>query len=931
MYSSLKGMTNGGGTASIKRSFPTAPGEKIERGDVVTVFDNELYRNAEQPVSTLPRFSPDVLYMQEDEDCKAVHPISEDGFIYIGITNKQIHIYRIEAVADGIAVKAKKSIPVYGVEGVNFFQFKPLTEETGVICYLEHNTDKWALMLVRWSGTEELQLGEPFGSELYASGEPVIESLSSHSFLLFWHCTKAVPQRLKAHLCTIGAGDSIAFQGYATELEADATLKPAFAISKLSANVFAASYWLSSNSQGSLVTRMVLLNGEGALAIGEKDIISTVTVSRVELRHLLLSPSKFVLISKLDGNLSFYTIVIKEGNVPIAGPPFPFRSYNEFYDAVKVSEDRFMCVDNNYMTGMLVLSVFDTVDGKTSRLTDKMLLNSVKGSYNRLRFVPLGQSLFALTFNHEPERDYAYTQAIMLKMTPIQNVIEDLNLKEQLINVWDQGAAVPSFGFSAFGDGGRFVAAGRGRLKLFRCAWSPMRFISSGVGEFGESTGDHDVNGRSLASIVLSDGSVAVAYRERDTWHGKLSLFCTDNENGGYRPVLSHTFSYSHVDNISMVEVVPGKIALQYNQRLIPAYDSKQVNRGDGSDELKVMVAAVSAAGLSGKTTTSFNLPEHYINSSFVKLDNGYLLLAGVTDRLAVMARVVKYEELGESVSFTAMQQSETIDYERLHASVVRLGPNKVAIRSDIRTMIAEVDDNGALLVSQVYYIELSNRVTRGVVADDHGGFVQLTTYSTGNEALLELTPYGCSGLVLYQTNDTIARKQSAMGVVTDMSLMDGKAAFVYKARWASGRMASKSEPHQLLRLALLSTEDFPLDDRFYPFPGTEDTKPVFLPLGGQRALCIGADPAGNQIYMVAYSDGDRLSFGKPHLKPHGIAVSDGEAGALVEVAMRGIAEYDEPLKAGSVYYNNRDGRLSTDATGIKVGIAISEHELLIE
>ncbi|MDQ0112313.1 hypothetical protein [Paenibacillus harenae] len=928
----MKGMTgNGGGTASIKRSFPAAPGEKIERGDVVTVFNNELYRNAEQPVSKLPRFSPDVLYMQQDEDCRAVHPIGGDGFIYIGTTNKQINIYRVDAGADGIAVKARKSIPIYGVEGINYFLFKALTDEMGIICYLEHNTEEWALRIIRWGGTEELLLGERFESQLYANGEPIIESVSESSFLLVWHCTKAVPQRLKASVCTIGAGDAIAYHGYAMELETNETLHYAFAFNKLSENVFAASYWLISNAQGSLVTRMLLLNGEGALVLGEKSIISTTTANRVELRQLILSPSKFVLIFKLGGDLSFYTIVIKDGNVPIADAPYRFRFYNEFYDAVKVSEDRFMCVDNNIITATLMLSVFDTVDGKTSMLTGKTLLNSVKGSYNKLRLVPLGQSLFALTFNHEPERDYAYTQAIMVKITPIQNVIEDLNLREQLINVWDQGAAVDSFDLSALGESGRFVAAGRGRLKLFRCAWSPVRFISSGVGEFGVSTGDHDVNGRTLASIVLSDGSVAVAYRERDTWHGKLSVFRMDIESGDYRPVLSHTFSYSHVDNISMAEVVPGKIALQYKQRLIPAYDSKQMNRGDGSDEVKVMIAAVSAAGLSGKTTTSFNLPEHYINSTFVKLDNGYLLHAGVTDRLAVMARVVKFESTGESVTFTAMQQSVTIDYERLHASVVRLGPNKVAIRSDIRTMIAEVDNNGALLVSQVYYIELLNRVTRGVVGDGQGGLIQLTTHSTGNEALLELTPYGSSGLALYQTDDTMARKQSAMGILTDMSRMDGKAAFVYKSRWASGRMASKSEPHQLLRLALLSTEDFPHDDRFYPFPGTEDTQPVFLPLGGQRAFCIGTDPAGNQIYMLAYSDGDKLSFGKPNLKPHGIAVSGGEAGALVEVAMRGIAEYDEQLKAGSVYYSNRDGRLSMDAAGIKVGLAISEHELLIE
>lgn len=939
MYSSLKGMMGGGGTASIRRSFPTAPGETIERGDVVTVFGGELYRNAEQPVSEMPRFSPDVLYTQPDEECRAVHPIGGDNFIYIGTTDKQIRIYRVEAGAASIAVKAVQSIPVYGVEGINMFLFKPLTDETGIICYLEHNTNKWALMVIRWSGTNELLLGDRFESELYANGEPVIENVSDSSFLLVWHCTKAVPQRLKASVCTIGAGDAIGYHGYAMELEANETMHNAFAFSKLSENVFAVSYLIkASATQGTLVTRMLLVNAEGALVIGEKSTITTAIAAQAELRHLTLSPSKLVLISKLNSIVYFYTIVIKEGNVPIAGASVSEGASDSFYDAVKISEDRFMSAINFYPMGLLIIIVYDTTFGNTVRLFERVILHTVKGISNRLRFIPLGQSLFALTFNHETELNYAYTQAVMLKMTPIQTKIDGLNVIEQLTNVWDKEAAAGSFLFGALGTEGRFVAAGRGRLKLFRCGWSPTRFISAGIGEFDASSGDRDVNGRTLGTAVLSDGSIAVAYRERDTWHGKLSVFRPDG--GGYRPFLSYTFSYSHVDNISVVELLPGQIIVSYKQRIEPAYDSKQWNRGDGTDEMKVLVASVTEDGLAGKTTTSFNLPESYLKSSIVKLDNGYLLHAGVTAAgLMVLARVVRYEVVAESVSFKPLEQSETIDYERNHVSAVLLGPRKAAIRSDIRMVIAEVGDNGELLVSPTYYFTLQNRETRAMAADGQGGLLQLTTLSGGANTL-ELTPYGCSGFKLYQTGDTVSCKRNTTAVLTDLVMLnEGAAAFVYREIWASGRMASKGEPHQQLRLGVLGIEashanrgdGLLLNARHYPFPGSIDTLPFLLPLGDGRTFCIGKDSNGNQIYMLAYSDGERLSYGKPYLSPHGIAVTGGEDGANVEVIMRGIAEYDEPLSSGAVYYSGRDGKLTRTVNGLKVGVAISERELLIE
>lgn len=83
-------------------------------------------------------------------------------------------------------------------------------------------------------------------------------------------------------------------------------------------------------------------------------------------------------------------------------------------------------------SGALVLNLFDTTDGNIKQVIGKPVLTSVKGDYNKIKLTAVGQSLFMLTFNHEAERDYTYTQALLFKMTPVQNVIDDLNWKECL-------------------------------------------------------------------------------------------------------------------------------------------------------------------------------------------------------------------------------------------------------------------------------------------------------------------------------------------------------------------------------------------------------------------------------------------------------------------------------------------------------------------
>lgn len=929
MYSSLKGlMSGGGGTASIRRAFPVAPGESIEKGDVVTIFNNELYRNAELPVDALPRFSPDVLYLNSEEYSMVLHPIGGSSYLYIGTTQKLISVYRVEAEEGGLIVSAVKILPIYGIEGINQLQFKPISEEIGVLCYLEHNTSLWTMQTIRWNDSG-LQLGEPFRTELYSSSMTAIESLSDNKFLLVWHCTKAAPWRLKASVCNIGQNDLITFEGDATEIDSAANLTSEFAFSKLSAGMFATSYWVKdSETKGTLVTRMMNWNGE-MLALGEKSVISTAGSWQAELKHWVLSPVHFILSIKLDTTLTFHPITLREAaNIPVNGGPSTGNVTDSFYDAVRISDNRFVTAVCYKESGALVLNLFDTKDGNIKQITGKAVLTSVKGMYsNKLTLTAVGQSLFVLTFNHEPERDYAYTQALMFKMAPDQNIIDDLNWKEQLINIWDRGANAYNFIYCPYAASG-FIAAGQGRLKLFRCGWSPVRFISSGIGEFHSATGDHNLVSRSTASVVLSNGYVVIAYRERDTWHGKLSVL--QPVEGGYMPIQSHTFSYSHVDNLSIVELATGVIALQYKQRITPSYDSKQLNRGSSYEELKLLTGSITSTGLSGKTTTGFNVSEMYITSQFLKLENGYLLHVGVTPNFSVTARVIRFLISDASVTFTPLDQVEYLDYQRMKATAALIGPNQAAIHTDSNMIVVEVSDNGLLCKLADKYFELNDRTTRGIIADGRGGFIQVTTHNTNGE-LLELTPYRFANNKLFQYAETRSVNRKTSGVNIEVGA-DGKAAVFYQARWENGRGPTLADPHQTMFLGLLdmNTGSNP-EDRHYPFPCSEGTLPVFLPLGRQQYFCIGADPDGNQIYMTAYSDGERLSYGKPYLTPLGVAVSDGAAGQHVEVAIRGIVEIASTLLAGASYYNGQDGSLSDYPTGSKVGVAITENELLIE
>ncbi|WP_309121556.1 hypothetical protein [Paenibacillus sp.] len=924
MYSSLKGTTNGGGTTTVRRSFPVAPGETIRKGDVVTVFDNLAYKNAELPLDALPKFSPDVLYVQPDEQSRAVHAIGEDEFIQIASTDHRIRITRFDAGPDGIVEKAGKLLPVLGVEGIDRMVFKPLDEGTGLLCYLEHNTALWRFLAVRWGDGDGVELGSPFVTELNTNGLPEIESASPDSFVMVWHCVLAEPPRMKARVGVIGADLSIAMPADAYAFEAVPLLSDRFAFAKLGEGRYVVNIVID-EPQPTVATQTLSV-AEGLINLGERAVWRPHASKNVELRALVMSPDHYVLLNKMERGLDIYNIGMRD-NKPTMAAPFQVTISDLFFDAIRLSEQRFVLAYNDRNAGSLTTTMFQAPSSSIAALPmfTKGQFGTIRGNANRLRFLPLGDSLYVLTFNSAASSYADYTQALLLRMTADMTAFEDVLVKEQLTNVWDRGCEAEYFHFCALGTTGRFIVSGNGRMKLFRCGWTPLRFIDAGVGEFSLETGDYYSSGRLFDAVALSNGFVVLAYRERDTWHGKLSVF--EPRSGGYRPIASHTFSYSHVDNLAIVEIVPGKFALQYRQRIKPTYD------GGGSErEVKVLVAKVTGEGITEKATTSFE-PEPYQETRLFPLAGDRLLVLGLNHKIDLFARVFRYRESGATPSFEPLGEALRLDYERANFTSARLGPNLFAATS-AGSFLVEAREDGTLISSGRLSLETNGSVTHGMLDDEDGHVAFLLTDSASGA--IETVRYAKLGGRLLQAGDAAARKEKMEGVVTELRNLRGKTAFVYKARWTKGMTSQPGRPASDLRLALLDTgsaaDGAPPQDRFYPFPSSQDTPSVFLPIDDRRAFCAMSDGRNNQLYTIAYLDDAHLAFGRPYLTPSGIAGSDGIEGQSIEVTLRGIAEVPgATLQAGTAYASGRDGRLSVEPGGRTVGVAVSASELLIE
>jgi len=925
LYSSLRGGA-GGGATSVRRAFPAAPGETIRKGDVVTVFDNQVYKTVKQPFDALSKFSPDVFYTQSNEQSRAVHPIGGDGFVQIGTTDKRIRISRFQAGAGGIVEKASKYIRVEGVEGINLFTFQRLTGSTGVICYLEHNTDQWRMAVIRWSGDDGLELGASFRIVMNTVTPPQIESVTADSFVTVWHCTLATPYRIKARMASVGADLAISMPRDAMQIEIIPEISDKFAFVKLGEGRFALNYWVHAvgMTPPTFGIRMLLVQ-DGVMSLGEQTTLRPDLVAQTEMRALVMSPDYYVVMSKVGARLDLYGVSVLN-NKPAVSSTLQVPVQDPFYDAVQVSPLRFALAFNNRQTGSITTNMYDRSGGVLKLLFDRQQLDTVKGAYNRFRFLSLGDSLYVLTFNSEADPNCDFTQALLLRMTGDMTGFEAVNAKEQLINVWDQGCGALWFHFCAFGAGGRFLASGGGRVKLFRCGWAPTRFISAGVGEFSLRSGDGNIVGRTYDAVALSNGYVAVAYRERDTWHGKLSVF--EPFEGGYRPLVSHTFAYSHVDNLALVEVVPGKIALQYKRRINPTYDGKLTDNG----ELKVLIATVSSQGLTEKTTVSFD-PETYRESRLFPLAGGRLLVIGLDYRINLFARIFAFQDNGSSSAFVPLTEPVILDYERIEFTAERLGENRFSATS-YSTFLVEISPDGTIVVSDRMYGMYGDGDRRASMFEEDEGSATLIAADPSTHELQTLR-YARLDKGLYPVGGRVPRGNKMLKLESDLYRMQGKAAFLYRSIWPNVASSQPGEPVQDRCLALLDTGEPTIgtkpNDRHYIFPSSPDAAPVFQPIDDHRAFCIVSDGRNNQLYAVAYIDEKHLSFGKPYVTPSGVAGSDGAGGQLIDVTMSGIAESAVPLQAGAVYYADKDGALTVDSRGRRVGRAISDRELWIE
>jgi hypothetical protein len=922
---------NGEGASTVRRTFPVAPGETIRRGDVVTVFDDRAYACAELPFDALPRFSPDVLYFASPgERTRVLHEIGGGDFLHIGSADRLIRLTRIGIGPDGIVEKAVKTIPVYGAEGLNTLTYRRLTDAAGLLCYLAHNSpNRWRIVVVRWPDAGGLTLGAAAETEMHTYEPPIVESVAENRFVAAWRCTRAEPYRVKTRVGTIGDDLAVRMEGNdGFVVEAAPLLSEKIAFVKLVDRTFALTYWIDDAAQPTLVTRLVSVP-DVMIELGPKtELRPGAPAKNVELRSIAMTASSYVILQKVESELRVYGVIAGNDFLTIGAAPARYTFPDSYFDAVRISERRIALAYNDRPTGAIVTAMLGTHPVPVP-LFERRQFGSILAPSNELTFTPLGDSLFALTFNSALSYDtHDYTQALLLRLTPDMTGFDEVNVREQLTNVWDQGSAAESFRFCAAGAG-RLLAAGGGRVKLFRCGWSPTRFIDAGVGEFAPKSGAPHATGRLYETLRLSNGFVALAYRERDTWHGKLSVFAPV-AGGGYRPHASHTFSYSHVDNLALAEVAPGKLAVQYKQQRTPSYN------GDPPEgpEQRVLVATVTDEGLTDKTTLPFDSEQEdpYRDTRWFALPDGpgLVLVLGQDAGINLFARVYRFQDAGSASSFTPVGPSVRIDYERISFAAGRLAPNAFYV-SSAGTNVVEVEADGTIHVGHKLYWNLGPREVHGIFGEDGG---EATALAVGEAGAMESIPLIRRGQGLFQADDATSRGRGMRRPESELLRWRGKLAFLYRAAWSGGG-SQPGVPAQDLRLALLErdppADDSAPSDRHYRFPSSPEAGCAFLPLDDGRAFCVLSDGLNNQRYAIAYVDDAKLSFGRPYLTPSGIAGGDGAEGQHVEVTLRGLAEAGATLKAGAVYYAGKDGRPTVEPTGRKLGLAVSARELLLE
>ncbi len=928
MISSLKGMANAGGGTTIKRRFPVAPGETIEKGDVVSIFNNQAYKNSAVPVPSLPRFSPDVLYLPSRTDAAAVHAISDEFFLHLGQADQEIAVTLCQMSSSGILERAKKSIFYSSVEGLAHISFKPLGPGTGVIFYQEHNTQLWTFVSVDYSDHQHLLLGTPTRYELFAGGVPQIEAVTSTSFLVAWLCMRVAPKRYKVSLFSFG-GEKLETisKGQDVEVESGNYIDSVFAMSKLDSTTFAITCRNVVTEGYALITRVIRVPGT-EIVLGGRAVKVTSEAANFRIKQVSLTPTKLVIFLNLLGNMNLFLVNLS-GDIPTFSDSITYseklhRERDSAFEMIRVSDDRFMIAyrpvdtSNKGLPGKL--AVFQTTGSKLAFVcaTELSKYSSVD---NKFQLIALGSGMFVVSFNSFYSERHDYTQALLVKMDATMSQFDVISPKEQLTNLYDQGCFAEWFFLSPIGTTGRFLAAFRNRIKIFRCGWTGAKFISSGVGEFQDISGDMGVEGAPVKAVVLSNGFTVVAYRERDTWHGKLSAF--REASGALQPIFSHTFSYSHVDNLSLIEIAPGKIGLQYRQRKYPIYDDKQYG---GEHELKLMVAEVTENGLQGKSTIDLDPADVYRRSWLFPLDNGRILVAGINSGLNVFSTVFQYQEKSTGFVMVPIGEKRIMAYERANIEIFRLGPRLFSVL-DYSGYLFEVKEDYSV-------VKLNNWIPGnpdfyGIAPwEDDIGY--LLTDSTSTSGRLSITKLAYLDGWFRQAGKARTLSEIATKNIIQFQKLGNRLFLLYVDNAINN--SAVGEPNQNVSVALVGfdEENDAVNSRFHSFPAAANMAPLFVPIDDRRAFVVAMDCFQNQTVTVAYLDDHYLSYGRPFLSPGGVAANSGAEGEYIEVVENGIANFYEDLMTGAMYYTDQNGKVSTKANTRKVGVAISPSELYV-
>lgn len=931
--SSLKDMTSKGTIPLIRRQFPVAPGETIEKGDVVSVFNNQVYKNSAAPLSALSRFSPDVLYLPSLNYFREIVAISDSLLLTLSTGEQELIVATYEVSAKGIVEKSKKYIYISDVEGFAFYRLTVLSSSQAVIIYKESNSSSTKAVAINFSDSGNLKLGQPTEiTDTWVHENSLnIEVISATSFLMVWLPTENV----RAKICTLSGTDNLVVTNVSEYNVAYANSSNFLVLKKLDSSRFAIVY-TSSGSTGKFLKTKVLQTSGTALNWKAQDtqVGSSVpaTFPNDQIKVCVLNSGKYVIIYNTGSGHKFSLIATsgQDSTVSFADwIPFSGATTRHSCDIVRLSDDRFLValqVFNDTITNAY-LFIVTTTGNVFAPVGSAQSIPANIYDPNKLRILPIGNDLYVVTFNYKGTDTFKYSQALMVKANATMTGLDTISTKEQLINL-HQNEIVYAFCFASLGTTGRFVAAFANRLKVFTCSWSPVKFITAQTGEFHDIWTGVDVTGKLQKAAVLSNGDVVVIYRERDTRHGKCSVLRPNN--GGYNLLYTHTFSYSHVDNLDVLELASRKIVIQFKHRKNPSYDQSQNNHGFLYEENTYLVAELTDTGLTELAKMSATvLPDPY-QISFLLPEKStstvlrFRIVAQIPNQ-NTFTRTVDYYLTGGIISAT---DDRFIDYVPNKFTVSKVGDSHFAIVSLTNYSLFKIRENSSVVKM------LDSALPTNIGAETFG----LLPWEGNQEYLLAKNSTGCLNLAqysyaeetIYLTGTVQRRERVIPSKIYSFERMGNRIVLLYK----DGNQAPSEggRPNRDTFIALLAPDRWnrKIKDIFMPLPGAVNMFPVCVPISDNRALVICMDGNGNQIITTAYVDDQCITLGRPNLTPTGVASESGSVGQEIGVVLNGIVDYYTGLTVGATYFTDANGKISATAGSRLVGTAISDKELLI-